>query len=140
MAKPTPPLSSLPLSQLQALINVENESLTDRTPKDWFERAVRESELSVLAARKQRKEEMFLCYTKACQFYMNARMHPDFGSTKKGDANWAQRVKDFKEVSDRVSISESDEMKLIKQTHEAYLGKAKELKEALKKRDIERDG
>jgi hypothetical protein len=29
---------------------------------------------------------------------------------------------------------------LIKQTHEAYLGKAKELKEALKKRDIERDG
>ena len=31
-------------------------------------------------------------------------------------------------------------MKLMKQTHEAYLGKAKELKEALKKRDIERDG
>jgi len=31
-------------------------------------------------------------------------------------------------------------MELIKQTHEAYLGKAKELKEALKKRDIERDG
>jgi len=31
-------------------------------------------------------------------------------------------------------------MELIKQTHEAYLGKAKELKEALKKRDVERDG
>jgi hypothetical protein len=29
---------------------------------------------------------------------------------------------------------------LMNQTHEAYLGKAKELKEALKKRDVERDG
>jgi ubiquitin carboxyl-terminal hydrolase 8 len=138
MSRPTPPLSSLPLAQLQALINADNESVTDRTPKDWFERAVRESELSVLAARKQRKEEMFLCYTKACQYYMHARMHPDFGTVKKNDANWGQRVKDFKEVSCE-SEWLSDGM-LIKQTHEAYLGKAKELKEALKKRDLERDG
>jgi ubiquitin carboxyl-terminal hydrolase 8 len=136
MSRPTPPLSSLPLAQLQALINADNEGVTDRTPKDWFERAVRESELSVLAARKQRKEEMFLCYTKACQFYMNARMHPDFASVKKTDANWAQRVKDFKEVSTRVEKPSSD---ADQQTHEAYLGKAKELKEALKKRDVERD-
>lgn len=99
MSRPTPPLSSLPLAQLQSLVNADNESVTDRTPKDWFERAVRESELSVLAARKQRKEEMFLCYTKACQYYMHARMHPDFGTVKKNDTNWAQRVKDFKEVS-----------------------------------------
>jgi hypothetical protein len=95
-----PPLSSLTFAQLQPLINANNETVDDRTPKDWFERAVRESELSVLAARKQRKEEMFLCYTKACQYYMNARMHPDFGAVKKSDPNWGTRVKDFKEVSE----------------------------------------
>jgi hypothetical protein len=39
-----------------------------------------------------------------------------------------------------MALGGSDMMELIKQTHEAYLGKAKELKEALKKRDIERDG
>jgi ubiquitin carboxyl-terminal hydrolase 8 len=93
-----PPLSSLTFAQLQLLINANNEAVDDRTPKDWFERAVRESELSVLAARKQRKEEMFLCYTKACQYYTNARMHPDFGMVKKSDPNWGVRVKDFKEV------------------------------------------
>lgn len=103
MSRPGPALSSLTFAQLQPLINANNESVDDRTPKDWFERAVRESELSVLAARKQRKEEMFLCYTKACQYYTNARMHPDFGAVKKSDPNWGARVKDFKEVG-RISL------------------------------------
>jgi hypothetical protein len=39
-----------------------------------------------------------------------------------------------------MALDGSGLVELIKQTHEAYLGKAKELKEALKKRDIERDG
>lgn len=94
----TPPLSSIPFSQLQAMLNADNESVTDRTPKDWFERALRESELAILAERKNKREEMFLCYTKACSFYTSARMHPDFAGVKKGDANWAARVKDFKDV------------------------------------------
>lgn len=108
MSRPGPsssaalPLSSLTFSQLQGMLNADNESVTDRTPKDWFERALRESELAILAERKNKKEEMFLCYTKACSFYANVRMHPEFSSVKKGDPNWATRVKDFKDVSHRV--------------------------------------
>lgn len=141
------PLSSLPFAQLQAILNSENEGITDRSPKEWFERALRESELAILAERKQRKEEMFLCYTKACHYYVNAKMHPDFASVKRGDANWATRVKDFKEVSIARSWAWSCEGKGDRmwadkrvQTYEAYLNKAKELKEVLRRRDVERDG
>jgi ubiquitin carboxyl-terminal hydrolase 8 len=95
---PTPPLSTLPLSQIQALAN-DSESITDRPPRDWFERARHEADLAVIAERKGKKEEMFLAYTRACAAYMNVKMHPDFGVAKKGDAHWAGRVKDFKEVS-----------------------------------------
>lgn len=91
--------SSHTLAQLQGLLGIENESTTDRSPKDWFERALRESELAILAERKQRKEDMFLCYTKACHYYVNTKMHPDFSAVRKGDPNWGTRVKDFREVS-----------------------------------------
>jgi ubiquitin carboxyl-terminal hydrolase 8 len=53
----------------------------------------------VLAERKGEKEEMFLAYTRACAAYANAKMHPDFAGAKRADAHWANRVKDFKEVS-----------------------------------------
>ena len=103
MSRPAAPGSGQPptshtLAQLQSLLGIENESTTDRSPKDWFERALRESELAILAERKQRKEDMFLCYTKACHFYVNTKMHPDFAAVRKGDPNWGTRVKDFREV------------------------------------------
>jgi ubiquitin carboxyl-terminal hydrolase 8 len=85
------------------MLGINNESTTDRSPKDWFERALRESELAILAERKQRKEDMFLCYTKACHFYTNTKMHPDFAAVRKSDPNWGTRVKDFREVSHQMS-------------------------------------
>lgn len=95
---PTPPLSSLPLSALKGMAN-DMESMTERTPRVWFERARYEAEKAVLAERKGNKEEMFLTYTRACQCYAHARMHPDFGEEKRKDPAWAARFKDFKEVS-----------------------------------------
>jgi hypothetical protein len=97
-ALPSPPLSSLTLSQIQTLAN-DSEGITDRSPRDWFERARHEADLAVLAERKGEKEEMFLAYTRACAAYANAKMHPDFAGAKRADAHWANRVKDFKEVS-----------------------------------------
>ncbi|RSH85154.1 ubiquitin-specific protease doa4 [Saitozyma podzolica] len=118
-ALPSPPLSSLTLSQIQTLAN-DSEGITDRSPRDWFERARHEADLAVLAERKGKKEEMFLAYTRACAAYANAKMHPDFAGAKRADAHWANRVKDFKE------------------TYDIYLHKAKDIKESLKTRDIER--
>jgi ubiquitin carboxyl-terminal hydrolase 8 len=97
-ALPSPPLSSLTLSQIQTLAN-DPEGITDRSPRDWFERARHEADLAVLAERKGKKEEMFLAYTRACAAYANVKMHPDFAGAKRADAHWANRVKDFKEVS-----------------------------------------
>ena len=95
---PHPPLSSLPLSTLQAMTN-HMESITERSPRDWFERARYEAEKAVLAERKGNKEEMFLTYTRACQCYMYCRTHPDYAEEKRKDPAWAMRFKDFKEVS-----------------------------------------
>lgn len=97
-ALPQPPLSSLPVSGLVSLATFP-ESLTDRTPKEWFDRARHEADLAVLAERKGKKEEMFVAYSKCCTAYANVKMHPDIKDVRKGDAHWAQRVKDFSEVS-----------------------------------------
>lgn len=74
------------------------DSVTGRSPRDWFERARYEAEKAVLAERKGNKEEMFLTYTRACQCYVNCRTHPDYAEEKRKDAAWAARFKEFKEV------------------------------------------
>lgn len=97
-ALPQPPLSSLTLPELIAQAGFP-ESITDRTPKEWFDRARHEADLAVLAERKGKKEEVFVAYTRCCNAYTNVKMHPDFKEVRKGDAHWTQRVKDFSEVS-----------------------------------------
>lgn len=91
-ALPTPPISSL-------LAQTTLESITDRTPKEWFDRAKHEADLAVLAERKGKKEEVFVAYTRCCTAYANVKMHPDYKEAKK-DTHWAGRVKDFQQVSD----------------------------------------
>lgn len=97
-ALPQPPLSSLPLSALLAQTNFA-EGTTDRTPKEWFDRARHEADLAVIAERKGRKEEVFVAYSRCCGAYANVKMHSDFKEVKKADAHWAGRVKDFQDVS-----------------------------------------
>lgn len=75
------------------------ESMLDRTPRGWLERARHEADKAVLAERKGNKEEMFITYTRACQSYVHCKMHPNYPEEKKKDAAWAARFKDFKEVS-----------------------------------------
>ncbi|ORY35841.1 hypothetical protein BCR39DRAFT_512474 [Naematelia encephala] len=115
----TPPLSTLSLSQLQAMAN-DMDALTDRAPRDWFERACYETDRAVIAERNRKKEDMFLAYTRAAQCYVNCRMHPSYAAEKKKDPQWGNRVKEFKE------------------TYEAFLAKAKEVKDALKAREVEK--
>lgn len=81
------------------------ESIPDRTPRDWFERARYEAEKAILAERKGHKEEMFVTYTRACQCYAHTRMHPDFWEEKRKDPAWAGRVKDFKEVGEVTRVT-----------------------------------
>lgn len=95
---PTPPLSSLPLAQIQAIAN-DGEEVTSRSPREWFERARHEADLAVIAERGHKKEEMFLAYTKACKAYTSAVSHPNFAKERQADKQWAARVHDFKEVS-----------------------------------------
>ncbi|WRT70548.1 uncharacterized protein IL334_007546 [Kwoniella shivajii] len=118
---PTPPLSSLPFSDLQGMASY-NEPMESRSPKEWFDRAKHEADLAVLAERSGKKEEMFLAYTRSCQAYSYCKMHPSNKDLRKTDPHWTERVKDFKE------------------TYEIFLGKAKEMKEQLKKRDVEQNG
>ncbi|EIW69824.1 hypothetical protein TREMEDRAFT_30214 [Tremella mesenterica DSM 1558] len=118
-ALPSPPLSSLPLTHITAMAN-DLDPPTDRSPKDWFERARHEADLAVIAERKGRKEEMFLAYTRAAACYTHARLHPDYSKVKSEDSSWAQRIKDFKP------------------TYDAFVSKAKEIKEILKQRPVER--
>ncbi|WVF68021.1 hypothetical protein IAT40_002783 [Kwoniella sp. CBS 6097] len=118
---PQPPLNTLPFASLQALAN-ENQDITSQSPKAWFMRATHEVDLAVIAERAKKKEETFLAYTRACQAYVNAKMHPSFSEEKKADPQWAQRVKDFKP------------------SYDTYLVKAKELKEELRRRDVEKSG
>lgn len=125
-ALPQPPLSSLPLSALVAQASF-SESPTDRTPREWFDRAKHEADLAVLAERKGKKEEVFVAYSRCCTAYANVKLHPDFKEAKKGDAHWTQRVKDFQEVR-RVLIE-------LIQTYDAYIAKAKEIKEVLRQRE-----
>lgn len=94
---PTPPLSSLPFTSIQSLASYP-EPLTAFTPKAWFDRARHEADLAIIAERKNKKEEMFIAYTKACQCYANAKLHPDSADVRKSDPVWANRLKDFKEV------------------------------------------
>jgi ubiquitin carboxyl-terminal hydrolase 8 len=96
---PSPPLSSLPFSQIQQLATYP-EHITDFSPKEWFDRARHETDLAIIAERKNKKEEMFIAYSKAFSCYYNAKVHPEFGEVKKSDPVWGNRVKDFKEVSD----------------------------------------
>ncbi|KAK8850408.1 hypothetical protein IAR55_004326 [Kwoniella newhampshirensis] len=116
---PQPPLSTLPLSSLQALAN-DLDSPLSRSPKEWFDRARHETDLAVLAERKGKKEDMFVAYTRALSCYTNCKMHPDFGDAKKKDPHWGGRVKEFKE------------------TYDVFLTKAKDIKEQLKLRDVEK--
>ncbi|OCF30719.1 hypothetical protein I316_07605 [Kwoniella heveanensis BCC8398] len=118
---PQPPLNTLSFSSLQALAN-EQQDIQSQTPKAWFMRATHEVDLAVIAERTKKKEETFLAYTRACQAYVNAKMHPQFSEEKKSDPQWAQRVKEFKP------------------SYETYLVKAKDLKEDLKRRDVEKNG
>ena len=134
---PSPPLATVPFAQITAMLG-EMEGVTDLTPKAWFERARHEADLAVLAERKNKKEEMFLAYSRACQAYGNAKMHPEFGTVKSADSSWAGRVKDFKPVSCALEVIRSD--LLTEQTYDAFLHKAKELKEDLKKRPVETGG
>ncbi|WVQ95581.1 hypothetical protein IAU59_002678 [Kwoniella sp. CBS 9459] len=117
---PQPPLNTLPFPSLQALAN-EQQDIQSQSPKAWFMRATHEVDLAVIAERAKKKEETFLAYTRACQAYVNAKMHPQFSEEKKLDPQWAQRVKEFKP------------------SYETYLVKAKDLKEELKRRDVEKN-
>nr|XP_019008054.1 uncharacterized protein I206_07222 [Kwoniella pini CBS 10737]OCF46835.1 hypothetical protein I206_07222 [Kwoniella pini CBS 10737] len=114
-------LTSVPLTDLQSMASYD-EDIQSRSPKEWFDRAKHEADLAILAERSNRKEEMFLAYTRSCQAYSYCKMHPGLKDLKKSDSHWNERVKDFKE------------------TYEAFLGKAKDIKEQLKKRDVETNG
>nr|XP_019051247.1 hypothetical protein I302_01696 [Kwoniella bestiolae CBS 10118]OCF30177.1 hypothetical protein I302_01696 [Kwoniella bestiolae CBS 10118] len=118
---PTPPLSTLLFSDLQSLASY-NEDMESRSPKEWFDRARHEADLAILAERGGKKEEMFLAYTRSCQAYSFVKMHPKSRDLKKADPHWSERVKDFRE------------------TYDVFLVKAKEIKEQLKKRDVETNG
>nr|XP_018259897.1 uncharacterized protein I303_07969 [Kwoniella dejecticola CBS 10117]OBR82055.1 hypothetical protein I303_07969 [Kwoniella dejecticola CBS 10117] len=112
----TPSLTSMPLVDLQSMAQY-SEDIASYSPKEWFQRAVHEADLAVMAERSKKKEEMFLAYTRSCQAYNNCRMHPASKDLKKSDPHWHERVKDFKE------------------TYDAFLNKGKDIKEQLKKRD-----
>ncbi|KAK6906785.1 hypothetical protein I203_100772 [Kwoniella mangroviensis CBS 8507] len=118
---PSIPLSSLPFSELQTLASY-NEDMESRSPKEWFDRAKYEADLAILAERSGKKEEMFLAYTRSCQAYTYAKMHSKTRDLRKTDPHWSERIKDFRE------------------TYDVFLVKAKEMKEQLKKRDVETNG
>lgn len=116
---PTPPLSSLPLSHIQTLATY-SEQIPDFTPKEWFDRARHEVDLAIIAERKNKKEEMFIAYSKAFTCWFNTRSHPDFGEVKKADPVWGNRVKDFKEVSGFLCISLVDQWQGIQEENKYW--------------------
>jgi ubiquitin carboxyl-terminal hydrolase 8 len=126
---PSPPLDKASFSQIQTLAT-DMEAIEQRTPREWFDRALRQVDLAHIAERKSKKEEMYIAYTKLCACYANCRMHPKFGAMKKEDSATAGRVKEFKDVSGISVVDRAD-----RQTYEESLRKAQQLREELRKRE-----
>jgi ubiquitin carboxyl-terminal hydrolase 8 len=130
-------LHNVPLAKLQELAN-ESGPVESLSPKAWFEKARFEAEKAIMAERFNKPEELFVAYLRAIQYYTKTRSHLDFNEVKKKDPAWASRVKDFKEVRSRATFDSSGRLVLTDKTYEAFLGKAKALKEKLRERQVER--
>jgi ubiquitin carboxyl-terminal hydrolase 8 len=122
-------MSGLTLAELQGLIVADEDSAY--TPKQWLDRAQHEADLAVLAERRGKKEDMFVAYSRCYKAFMMAQTHSDYAAMKKADPNFGLRIKAFKEVSSTVERTDW-------QTSDAYLSRAKDLKEVLKQRDVEK--
>jgi ubiquitin carboxyl-terminal hydrolase 8 len=94
----TPPLTNLPLHELQSLGN-DIGPISSHTPREWFDRARNEADKAVLAERGHKKEEMFVAYARAIASYTHCKTHEGWLDEKRKDPAWGERVKAFKEVS-----------------------------------------
>jgi len=91
-------MTGLPLSELQVLIN-DLSSPESLSPREWFERARLEADKAILAERRDKKEEMYVAYVRACLCYTNCKAHSGIIEERKKNTVWGERVKGFKEVS-----------------------------------------
>lgn len=102
----------LPYDKLKA-IAFESDPTVDRGPRQWFDLALRHAETARQAERRGSKADMFVAYSRIATSYNNATGHPDTKALKATDRAWAQRLADFKPVSDndstyRPTISSTD--------------------------------